>query len=102
MLQRNEETGDAVWNSGRLSGYRCVHRARCLCTGKRFVDGSGEDEAQKDSRVGSEIGRAREESSGGAARNLNDSTSTFDFRPSEGFETRFECRRDFSNPPFFP
>ena len=38
----------------------------------------------------------------GAVRNLNDVTSTFAFRPVEGFETRLEFRRDFSNTPFFP
>jgi hypothetical protein len=38
----------------------------------------------------------------GAAQNLNDTTSTFGFRPAEGFETRLEYRRDFSNRPFFP
>ena len=30
----------------------------------------------------------------GRSRNLNDSTSTFAFRPAEGFETRLEYRRD--------
>ncbi|MEX2262740.1 MAG: outer membrane beta-barrel protein [Bryobacteraceae bacterium] len=38
----------------------------------------------------------------GTAQNLNDVTSTFAFRPADGFETRIEYRRDFSNVPFFP
>lgn len=37
----------------------------------------------------------------GTAQNLNDLTSTIGFRPAEGFEARFEYRRDFSNVPFF-
>jgi hypothetical protein len=37
----------------------------------------------------------------GTAQNLNDLTSTIAFRPQEGFEARFEYRRDFSNVPFF-
>jgi hypothetical protein len=37
----------------------------------------------------------------GVSQNLNDSTSTLGLRPTEGFETRFEYRRDFSNVPFF-
>ncbi len=37
----------------------------------------------------------------GRTQNLNDVTSTFGFRPAEGFETRIEYRRDFSNRPFF-
>jgi hypothetical protein len=37
----------------------------------------------------------------GATQNLNDLTSTFGFRPADGFETRLEYRRDFSNLPFF-
>lgn len=37
----------------------------------------------------------------GVAQNLNDLTSTFGFRPEDGFETRIEYRRDFSNTPFF-
>lgn len=37
----------------------------------------------------------------GTTQNLNDLTSTFGFRPAEGFETRIEYRRDFSNAPFF-
>lgn len=37
----------------------------------------------------------------GVPQRLNDLTSTFGFRPAEGFETRFEYRRDFSNVPFF-
>ncbi len=37
----------------------------------------------------------------GVAQNLNDLTSTFGFRPADGFETRIEYRRDFSNYPFF-
>jgi hypothetical protein len=37
----------------------------------------------------------------GTRQNLNDLTSTFGFRPAEGFETRLEYRRDFSNVPFF-
>lgn len=38
---------------------------------------------------------------GGVKQNLNDFTSTFGFRPADGFETRVEYRRDFSNVPFF-
>jgi len=38
----------------------------------------------------------------GARQNLNDVTSTLGFRPADGFETRLEYRRDFSNIPFFP
>jgi hypothetical protein len=38
----------------------------------------------------------------GVRQNLNDLTSTFGFRPADGFETRFEYRRDFSSVPFFP
>jgi hypothetical protein len=38
---------------------------------------------------------------GGVAQNLNELTSTFGFRPIDGFETRIEYRRDFSNTPFF-
>jgi hypothetical protein len=37
----------------------------------------------------------------GITQNLNDLTSTFGFRPADGFETRLEYRRDFSNAPFF-
>lgn len=37
----------------------------------------------------------------GAQQKLNDLTSTFGFRPADGFETRIEYRRDFSNIPFF-
>lgn len=37
----------------------------------------------------------------GVSQNLNDVTSTIGFRPADGFETRFEYRRDFSNAPFF-
>jgi len=37
----------------------------------------------------------------GTAQNLNELTSTFGYRPTEGFEARFEFRRDFSNVPFF-
>jgi len=37
----------------------------------------------------------------GVSQNLNDTTSTLGFRPVEGFETRVEYRRDFSNVPFF-
>lgn len=37
----------------------------------------------------------------GVAQNLNDLTSTIGLRPADGFETRFEYRRDFSNVPFF-
>lgn len=37
----------------------------------------------------------------GTRQNLNDLTSTFGFRPADGFETRIEYRRDFSNAPFF-
>lgn len=37
----------------------------------------------------------------GTAQSLNDLTSTFGFRPADGFETRLEYRRDFSNRPFF-
>lgn len=37
----------------------------------------------------------------GTAQNLNDLTSTFGYRPVDGFETRIEFRRDFSNVPFF-
>lgn len=38
---------------------------------------------------------------GGVAQNLNEITSTVGLRPSDGFETRVEYRRDFSNVPFF-
>jgi hypothetical protein len=37
----------------------------------------------------------------GTAQNLNDLTSTFGYRPVDGFEARMEFRRDFSNAPFF-
>jgi len=37
----------------------------------------------------------------GARQNLNDVTSTVGVRLAEGFETRAEYRRDFSNVPFF-
>jgi hypothetical protein len=37
----------------------------------------------------------------GVSQNLNDLTSTLAIRPGEGFEMRFEYRRDFSNVPFF-
>lgn len=37
----------------------------------------------------------------GAIQNLNDLTSTFGYRPAEGFEARFEFRNDFSNIPYF-
>lgn len=37
----------------------------------------------------------------GVTQNLNDLTSTLDFRPADGFETRIEYRRDFSNTAFF-
>lgn len=37
----------------------------------------------------------------GLAQNLNDVTSTVGVRPTDGFETRIEYRRDFSNTPFF-
>ncbi len=37
----------------------------------------------------------------GVTQNLNDLTSTAGFRLAEGFETRLEYRRDFSNTPFF-
>jgi len=37
----------------------------------------------------------------GVSQNLNDVTSTIGIRPSDGFETRFEFRRDFSNVPYF-
>lgn len=37
----------------------------------------------------------------GVKQNLNDLTSTFGFRPQDGFETRLEYRRDFSNTLFF-
>jgi hypothetical protein len=37
----------------------------------------------------------------GAAQDLNDVTSTLGFRMADGFETRLEYRRDFSNVPFF-
>lgn len=37
----------------------------------------------------------------GVAQNLNDLTSTVGFRPADGFETRIEYRRDFSNVSFF-
>lgn len=37
----------------------------------------------------------------GVEQNLNDLTSTFGFRPQDGFETRLEYRRDFSNALFF-
>ncbi|MDX2149640.1 MAG: outer membrane beta-barrel protein [Bryobacteraceae bacterium] len=37
----------------------------------------------------------------GVSQNLNDVTSTLGFRPAQGFETRLEYRRDFSNVPFF-
>jgi hypothetical protein len=38
----------------------------------------------------------------GTVQNLNDFTSTLALRPDEGFEMRFEYRRDSSNRPFFP
>ena len=37
----------------------------------------------------------------GTAQNLNDLTSTLGYRFGEGFETRLEYRRDFSNVPYF-
>jgi hypothetical protein len=37
----------------------------------------------------------------GVGQNLNDITSTLGYRPGDGFETRLEYRRDFSNVPFF-
>lgn len=37
----------------------------------------------------------------GVWQNLNDLTSTVGFRPADGFETRLEYRRDFSNVPYF-
>jgi len=37
----------------------------------------------------------------GTVQKLNDLTSTLAFRPADGFEARFEYRRDFSNVPFF-
>ena len=37
----------------------------------------------------------------GVSQNLNDLTSTFGIRMADGFETRLEYRRDFSNVPFF-
>lgn len=37
----------------------------------------------------------------GTSQNLNDLTSTFGYRPADGFEARLEFRRDFSNAPFF-
>ena len=37
----------------------------------------------------------------GTQQKLNELTSTFGFRPADGFETRLEYRRDFSNTPFF-
>lgn len=37
----------------------------------------------------------------GTKQSLNDITSTFAFRPADGFETRLEYRRDFSSAPFF-
>jgi hypothetical protein len=37
----------------------------------------------------------------GASQSLNDLTSTFGYRPADGFEARLEFRRDFSNAPFF-
>jgi len=37
----------------------------------------------------------------GAVQNLNDVTTTVGFRPADGFETRLEYRRDFSNAPYF-
>ena len=37
----------------------------------------------------------------GLPQNLNEVTSTLGFRPVDGFETRLEYRRDFSNVPFF-
>ncbi len=37
----------------------------------------------------------------GAVQNLNDTTSTLGYRFADGFETRLEYRRDFSNVPFF-
>lgn len=37
----------------------------------------------------------------GVTQNLNDLTSTFGFRPEDGFEARLEYRRDFSNTLFF-
>lgn len=38
----------------------------------------------------------------GRTQNLQDVTATLGFRPVEGFETRFEFRRDASNRLFFP
>jgi hypothetical protein len=37
----------------------------------------------------------------GTSQSLNDLTSTFGYRPADGFEARLEFRRDFSNAPFF-
>lgn len=37
----------------------------------------------------------------GTVQSLNDLTSTFGYRPADGFEARLEYRRDFSNVPFF-
>lgn len=37
----------------------------------------------------------------GVSQNLNDLTTTVAFRPGDGFETRVEYRKDFSNVPFF-
>lgn len=37
----------------------------------------------------------------GALQNLNDITSTLGYRFADGFESRVEYRRDFSNTPFF-
>ncbi len=37
----------------------------------------------------------------GTAQSLNDLTSTAGYRFGEGFETRLEYRRDFSNVPYF-
>jgi hypothetical protein len=37
----------------------------------------------------------------GVQQSLNDLSSTFGYRPADGFETRLEYRRDFSNAPFF-
>ncbi|MBI4888991.1 MAG: porin [Acidobacteria bacterium] len=100
----------ASWTRGRLTLAgeldAVIHRVEPASAPQRVSAGAAWLRYQLTPRLyfGQRYGRLNDVAGyfTGTAQKLNDLTSTLGFRFGEGFETRFEYRRDFSNVRYFP
>lgn len=99
----------ATWTRGRLTmageADFAVLRGESGQASKRVTGGAAYARYQVNGRmyVGQRYTRLNDRAGlySGRAQSLNDLTSTLGYRLGEGFEWRLECRRDFSDMPYF-